>query len=113
MTELERAEKLTENQARARHSTAPSSPIHLKDVKLMRTLEASAERNHQSVDDCATFDITQDGSAAIRILGQFCKRAHHLLRPLYGAGGRIFGVQRDTHRDVSIVIIRHCDSHMN
>ena len=72
----------------------------------MRKLEASAERNQQCVADCAT---SHDGSAAIGILAQFCKRARHLPRP-YRGWGRIFGVQRDTHRDDSLVIIRRCDS---
>ena len=31
-----------------------------RDVELMRKLEASAERNQQSVADRATFDITHD-----------------------------------------------------
>jgi hypothetical protein len=34
--------------------------------------------------------ISTHGSAAIRILAQFCKRARHLLRPYRGWGSLVF-----------------------
>ena len=60
MTELEHAEKLTgESGARPAFNRAIQR-IPPGAVELMRKLEATAERNQQSVADCATLDITHD-----------------------------------------------------